>query len=154
MTTSECRAAIESGALDERFAALYPSVPQARERYLTCLARHEERYGPQEEIFFFSTPGRTEIGGNHTDHQNGTVLAGAVSLDLVAAVSRNSSHTVRRFPGPSRPFSKRRRKKPFLLPDPGSPGQNPGKRIPRLRVRCLHHVGCPARLRAVLFGSL
>ncbi len=95
MTTSECRAAIESGALDERFAALYPSVPQARERYLTCLARHEERYGPQEEIFFFSTPGRTEIGGNHTDHQNGTVLAGAVSLDLVAAVSRNSSHTVR-----------------------------------------------------------
>ncbi len=35
---------------------------------------------------YFSAPGRTEIGGNHTDHQRGCVLAGAVDLDTVAAL--------------------------------------------------------------------
>ena len=44
---------------------------------------------------YFSAPGRTEIGGNHTDHQRGRVLAGAVNLDTVAAVRRNGTKTIR-----------------------------------------------------------
>ena len=44
---------------------------------------------------YFSAPGRTEIGGNHTDHQRGRVLAGAVDLDTVAAVKRNGTNTIR-----------------------------------------------------------
>ncbi len=44
---------------------------------------------------YFSAPGRTEIGGNHTDHQRGRVLAAAVDLDTVAAVRANGSHTIR-----------------------------------------------------------
>ena len=44
---------------------------------------------------YFSAPGRTEIGGNHTDHQRGRVLAGAVNLDTVAAVRCNGSKTIR-----------------------------------------------------------
>ena len=44
---------------------------------------------------FFSAPGRTEIGGNHTDHQGGHVLAAAVNLDTVAAVKRNHSRRIR-----------------------------------------------------------
>ncbi len=44
---------------------------------------------------YFSAPGRTEIGGNHTDHQRGCVLAGAVDLDTVAAVKLNGSNTIR-----------------------------------------------------------
>ena len=44
---------------------------------------------------FFSAPGRTEIGGNHTDHQRGRVLAAAVNLDTVAAVRPNGTKTVR-----------------------------------------------------------
>ena len=44
---------------------------------------------------YFSAPGRTEIGGNHTDHQRGRVLAGAVNLDTVAAVRRNGTGTIR-----------------------------------------------------------
>ena len=44
---------------------------------------------------YFSAPGRTEIGGNHTDHQRGRVLAAAVDLDTVAAVRENGSHTIR-----------------------------------------------------------
>ena len=44
---------------------------------------------------FFSAPGRTEIGGNHTDHQRGRVLAAAVNLDTVAAVRLNGTNTIR-----------------------------------------------------------
>ena len=44
---------------------------------------------------YFSAPGRTEIGGNHTDHQRGRVLAGAVNLDTVAAVRLNGTNTIR-----------------------------------------------------------
>ena len=44
---------------------------------------------------YFSAPGRTEIGGNHTDHQRGRVLAGAVNLDTIAAVGCNGTNTIR-----------------------------------------------------------
>ena len=44
---------------------------------------------------YFSAPGRTEIGGNHTDHQRGRVLAGAVNLDTVAAVRPNGTNLIR-----------------------------------------------------------
>ena len=44
---------------------------------------------------YFSAPGRTEIGGNHTDHQRGRVLAGAVNLDTRAAVRLNGTDTIR-----------------------------------------------------------
>ena len=46
-------------------------------------------------VRFFSAPGRTEIGGNHTDHQRGRVLAGAVNLDTVAAVRPNGMGAIR-----------------------------------------------------------
>ena len=44
---------------------------------------------------YFSAPGRTEIGGNHTDHQRGRVLAAAVNLDTRAAVRLNGTDTIR-----------------------------------------------------------
>jgi len=47
------------------------------------------------EPYFFSSPGRTEIGGNHTDHNLGRVLAGAVNLDNVAIAAKNNSNVVR-----------------------------------------------------------
>ena len=59
--------------LDQGFAAAFGGAP--------------ERY--------FSAPGRTEISGNHTDHQRGRVLAGAVNLDTVAAVKRNGTNAIR-----------------------------------------------------------
>lgn len=51
-------------------------------------------FGVQPERYF-SAPGRTEIGGNHTDHQRGRVLAGAVNLDTVAAVRVNGTEEIR-----------------------------------------------------------
>ena len=49
-------------------------------------------YAPQR---YFSAPGRTELSGNHTDHQHGQVLAAAVNLDMQAAVAMNDSNTIR-----------------------------------------------------------
>ena len=48
-----------------------------------------------EPSCYYSAPGRTEIGGNHTDHQRGRVLAGAVNLDTIAAVRLNGTDTIR-----------------------------------------------------------
>ena len=45
-----------------------------------------EKFGEQE-VHFFSTPGRTEIGGNHTDHNYGRVLAGSINLDSIAVAA-------------------------------------------------------------------
>ena len=57
-------------------------------------AGFEKTFGAAPERYF-SAPGRTEIGGNHTDHQRGRVLAAAVNLDTVAAVKANGTNTVR-----------------------------------------------------------
>ena len=48
-----------------------------------------------DKVYHFSAPGRTEIGGNHTDHQHGCVLAGGVNLDVIAVVAPNVDNKVR-----------------------------------------------------------
>ena len=64
-------------------------------RYTGILKRHEELFHETEqEVLLISAPGRTEIGGNHTDHNRGRVLAAAVNLDTLAAVSARSDMEV------------------------------------------------------------
>ena len=55
----------------------------------------EDTFGAGRETALFSAPGRTEISGNHTDHQHGNVLAGAVNLDMLAAVAENGQKVIR-----------------------------------------------------------
>ena len=57
-------------------------------RYSDLIEKHSEYFEPQR-VHLFSTPGRTEIGGNHTDHNNGRVLAGSINLDSIAVVTKN-----------------------------------------------------------------
>ena len=57
------------------------------QRYASLLKSHAQTFGSQDEVLFVSAPGRTEICGNHTDHNHGKVLAAAVNLDALAAVS-------------------------------------------------------------------
>ena len=66
-----------------------------RERLINAIEKFEELFGVSREISIFSAPGRTEIGGNHTDHQLGRVLAASVNLDVVAVVSENDSNLIR-----------------------------------------------------------
>ncbi len=64
-------------------------------RYIRVIKRHEELFQKDgEEVLLVSAPGRTEIGGNHTDHNNGKVLAASVNLDTLAAVSKREDMTV------------------------------------------------------------
>lgn len=63
------------------------TVREQQERYTRLARRHAEIFGEQEGLRLISAPGRTEIGGNHTDHNHGRVLAAAVNLDALAAVT-------------------------------------------------------------------
>ena len=94
MNINDIKSHINSGYYDQIFATLYSDVNSARERYLSALAGFEELYGDRDNIRLFSAPGRTEIGGNHTDHQHGCVLAGSVDCDVIAVVSENGNDTV------------------------------------------------------------
>ncbi|MDO5344481.1 MAG: galactokinase family protein [Lachnospiraceae bacterium] len=57
-------------------------------RYEKLLEMYRETFGESETLALFSAPGRTEIGGNHTDHQHGRVLAASVDMDMIAAASK------------------------------------------------------------------
>jgi galactokinase len=64
------------------------------ERYTALLNSFQSRYG-DVDAHLFSSPGRTEIGGNHTDHNYGRVLAGAVNLDMIAVAAPNGENFIR-----------------------------------------------------------
>ena len=69
-------------------------LKQQAERYISLIKGFEKSYGI-DDVELFSSPGRTEIGGNHTDHQHGRVLAGAVNMDNVAVAAKNNSGIIR-----------------------------------------------------------
>ena len=83
--------------LEAALSALYggTALPRQRERFRGLLRERREIFGDAEEIAVFSAPGRTEIGGNHTDHQHGRVLTGSIDLDIIAAVTPNGENVVR-----------------------------------------------------------
>ena len=88
---------LKKGAYDERLRAIYVDetlVPEQRARYERAVEKYEELFGPGE-IEIYSAPGRSEVGGNHTDHQHGMVLATSVNLDAIAIVGLNEDNCIR-----------------------------------------------------------
>ncbi len=86
-----------------RLDALYAGQDQL-ERYEKLADAFRAQFGREPELFV-SAPGRTEVVGNHTDHQNGKVLAAAVNLDTVAAVApRDDGRVVLYSAGYDQPF--------------------------------------------------
>ena len=71
------------------------AAPRQLDRYRGVLRGLEETFGPCERAAVFSAPGRSEIGGNHTDHQHGRVLAGSIDLDVIAAVAPSGDGFIR-----------------------------------------------------------
>lgn len=61
-----------------------------RERYIKAIEMFISLYG-NKEIEIYSTPGRSEVSGNHTDHQHGQVLAAAINLDIIAVVAKRDN---------------------------------------------------------------
>ncbi len=97
MRSREAMEAIRSGAYDKTFAALYGAAAAApqKERYIRLIETYEKTFGKDDDIAVFSAPGRTEIGGNHTDHNRGRVLAGSVDLDVIAVASKTTDQIAR-----------------------------------------------------------
>ena len=72
-----------------KFEELYGSEAQAQKaRYQKLREGFQEAFGELREASFFSAPGRTEIGGNHTDHNHGRVLTAAVNLDVAGVAQK------------------------------------------------------------------
>lgn len=69
-------------------------LQEQAKRYAELIATFKNTFG-QNDIELFSSPGRTEIGGNHTDHNFGRVLAGAVNLDNIAVAAPNGTNTIK-----------------------------------------------------------
>ena len=94
MIVNETINKIGEGYFDSDFKILYGESEFAKKRYTSACENFIDLFG-KREVSLFSAPGRTEVGGNHTDHQHGCVLAGSVNLDVIAVVSKNDDNVVR-----------------------------------------------------------
>lgn len=98
MKPKEYIAAIEAGEMDEKLKAVYvtdSAVEAQKPRYIRLINEFVKLFGEDREVIITSAPGRTEVCGNHTDHNNGKVLAASVNLDAVAVASKNDEDVVR-----------------------------------------------------------
>ncbi len=99
MTIYELSNKITNGGLDELFSRIYRNNDmeklRQRARYLSGAENFSRLYPQREDIHVFSVPARTEICGNHTDHQCGSVLAAAVTLDILGFVAYHDEAVVR-----------------------------------------------------------
>ena len=86
---------LESEKSRKLMAALYgeTAVEANIERYQNLVKSFQKKFA-EEDITLFSSPGRTEISGNHTDHNHGKVLAGSINLDCVGVAAKNNSSKV------------------------------------------------------------
>lgn len=98
MKTFELKNAMINGRVDNRLAAVYEGKAQAmsqRGRYAALIEHYEKSFSNQHEnLRLFSTPGRTEVTGNHTDHNHGKVLAASIDLDTIAAVKETDTGVI------------------------------------------------------------
>ncbi len=95
----ELLAAVEAGALDATLEALGSSGGAAagRARIHALAAAFAARYGTAREVALLTVSGRSELSGNHTDHNHGCVIAAAISLDMLAIAARRDDGTVHLF---------------------------------------------------------
>lgn len=93
MESTKVKQLISDNKLDEILIDIYVDnslLNKQKERYLKAINKYESLYGTGN-IEIYSVPGRSEICGNHTDHQHGKVLAGAINLDMIAVVSKSNN---------------------------------------------------------------
>lgn len=90
---------LKSGDFDGELSALYGGsdaiLTRHKERIAQAIERFDVYFPNRDDIRIFSAPGRTEIGGNHTDHQHGCALAAAVDLDVIAIVAFHDEGVIR-----------------------------------------------------------
>lgn len=88
---------IKEGKLDSRLLDIYlddEKLDYQKNRYANAIQSFVDLFGSERDIQIISAPGRTEVGGNHTDHQHGQVLAASINDDAIAVVAANDSNSV------------------------------------------------------------
>ncbi|MBQ5601270.1 MAG: galactokinase [Clostridia bacterium] len=93
MNSAQLKQYIAQGNLDSVFTDLYGSdkIAYQRERYIEAIDGFLENYSDTDDIRLFSVPGRSEISGNHTDHNHGKVLAASINLDIIAVATKTDT---------------------------------------------------------------
>lgn len=87
---------LEQGKYDSVLLDLYVDAEKLdyqRKRYIETIKKYEETFG-EGEVEIYSAPGRSEVGGNHTDHQHGMVLATSINLDALAVVGASKDENI------------------------------------------------------------
>ncbi len=96
MNTEQLVKTLAQGGLDSRLCALYgkAKLTEQKERYARAAAAFEALYG-RRDVRLFSVPGRSELSGNHTDHNHGCVVAASIDLDIIAVAAKTDDGVVR-----------------------------------------------------------
>jgi len=98
MKPSELIKKIENGECDSEMKKVYvtdSAVEAQKPRYIKTINTFIELFGDDRDVLVLSAPGRTEVCGNHTDHNNGKVLAASINLDAIAVAAKSEGTTVR-----------------------------------------------------------
>lgn len=95
MNIKETKELLISTKVNDLFTKLYgeKNIDLQKERYLLLVEGFSQNFST-DDILLFSSPGRSEISGNHTDHNHGKVLGASINLDCIAAVAKNSSNSI------------------------------------------------------------
>ena len=97
MNTVQLKTHIANGGLDEIFVHIYGAnaVEMQKTRYAKAIDEFAEIYGAEREITLYSVAGRSELSGNHTDHNHGCVVAASIDLDIIAVAAERDDGVIR-----------------------------------------------------------
>ena len=97
MKTAELKAAVLGGAFDQRFTYIYgeAALNAQKMRYAAAIDSFVDVYGADREVALYSVAGRSELSGNHTDHNYGCVVAASIDLDIIAVASPSEGSVIR-----------------------------------------------------------
>lgn len=97
MKTTELKSALAGTAFDARFCEIYgaAALNAQKARYLHAVEKFETLYGTDREAALYSVAGRSELSGNHTDHNHGCVIAASIDLDIIAVAAPAAGSVIR-----------------------------------------------------------
>ena len=97
MNTNQMKAHIANGGIDAVLAHVYgdAAVSAQKARYSAAIDEFAAIYGADREITLYSVAGRSELSGNHTDHNHGCVVAASIDLDIIAVASAREDSVIR-----------------------------------------------------------
>lgn len=96
-STIEWKKELQGDGYNQRLADIYideRQISYQKDRYTKAIERFEAQYG-EGPVVIYSAPGRSEVGGNHTDHQHGEILAASINLDAIAVTRPLAQDVVR-----------------------------------------------------------